>query len=352
MANAWYVSENQYGQWPSIQKTKFFAGDVTGDFYVASNDAQQMQAFFVNSWGTWSGHTIRADWTFWKEALTTANPNNDLYPSVTIAPSTNVSQNFYGLLTGDFERGYVPGGGKSSGNQIRMEYGQPVGTGANQVLTLPVSAVNPFEAGAVSLILNFPADKLEVLDVEMAAATSVPLDYHVNGNELRIGWNSLSPVYLAAGENLLRIKVRVLADLTEGEELRFQVTGSALNEITDGSVTPVQVVLHMNGVVGAAWGIDPGATAAQLYFGNYPNPFVGKTTLRYVLPVAGDVTLEVRNMLGSIVKVLRNAEHQQAGEYQLLFDASTLAPGVYSATLRIQSAEGQLTRTIKIIRNH
>ena len=66
---------------------------------------------------------------------------------------------------------------------------------------------------------------------------------------------------------------------------------------------------------------------------NYPNPFNPETTLKYDLPEAGDVTLEVYNMLGQVVSTLVN-EHQTAGRYAIQWDATndhgqSLSSGVY-----------------------
>ncbi|MDX1373506.1 MAG: T9SS type A sorting domain-containing protein, partial [Nitrososphaeraceae archaeon] len=61
---------------------------------------------------------------------------------------------------------------------------------------------------------------------------------------------------------------------------------------------------------------------------NYPNPFNPNTTIRYSIPQATHVELVVYDVLGNIVKTLVNAE-QDAGNYQIGFDASDLGSGVY-----------------------
>ena len=61
---------------------------------------------------------------------------------------------------------------------------------------------------------------------------------------------------------------------------------------------------------------------------NYPNPFNPSTTIKYQLPTKSNVRLEVFNILGQWVATLVDAE-QQAGNYQILFDAKTLSSGMY-----------------------
>ena len=65
---------------------------------------------------------------------------------------------------------------------------------------------------------------------------------------------------------------------------------------------------------------------------NYPNPFNPVTQIRYSLPEAVYVRLEVRNILGQRVVTLVN-ERKNAGRYVVSLDGSTLASGVYFYTI-------------------
>lgn len=61
---------------------------------------------------------------------------------------------------------------------------------------------------------------------------------------------------------------------------------------------------------------------------NYPNPFNPSTTIRYQIPQDGIVTLKIYDILGSEVATLVN-EEKVAGKYEVNFNASSLASGVY-----------------------
>jgi len=61
---------------------------------------------------------------------------------------------------------------------------------------------------------------------------------------------------------------------------------------------------------------------------NYPNPFNPTTTIKYDLPNTSEVSLIIYDILGRKVKELVN-DKQQAGRYEVQFNASSLASGVY-----------------------
>jgi hypothetical protein len=77
---------------------------------------------------------------------------------------------------------------------------------------------------------------------------------------------------------------------------------------------------------------------------NYPNPFNPSTTIKFALPKESQINLTVFNILGEKVRELKN-EIVKPGYYEVNFDASMLASGIY--LYRIKA--GEFVQTKKMI---
>ncbi len=61
---------------------------------------------------------------------------------------------------------------------------------------------------------------------------------------------------------------------------------------------------------------------------NYPNPFNPETVIKFDLPEAGNVSLQIFNLIGEQIATLVN-EQLEAGSYQYSFNAKNLPSGIY-----------------------
>jgi pectin methylesterase-like acyl-CoA thioesterase len=80
---------------------------------------------------------------------------------------------------------------------------------------------------------------------------------------------------------------------------------------------------------------------------NYPNPFNPSTTIRYDIPVATEVRIEVYNVLGQWLALLVS-EHKTAGSYAINYDASRLPSGSY--LYRFQAGSYTAVRKFVVIK--
>jgi hypothetical protein len=350
LVNAWGVTPS------SIEKVKFYAGDVILSNRLDASDAGRIMAYFMNS-GT-PGWAVRAPWTFWLAGdVISSNPapsGTMVYPTVTVNPLDLpiTGKNLYALVTGDFNRSFVPSAAKSASKSLQLNSGNARMVNPGTEFELPVYAGSTMEVGAISLIMNYPSDKIEVTGAYLGSDAGSPVMYNASGNELRIGWNSTMPLPVKPGDKVLTLKLKIVGAVSLDETLRFSLAADPLNELADGNADVINdAVLYMDMLHASALGISNPVAADAMTLGNYPNPFAGTTTFAYSLPVSGKVTIEVFNMLGNKLVVLAN-QAQTAGDKTFTFDAGVLKPGVYTAVLKLITEEGKLmTRTIKIVRN-
>jgi hypothetical protein len=80
---------------------------------------------------------------------------------------------------------------------------------------------------------------------------------------------------------------------------------------------------------------------------NYPNPLNPSTKISWQLPVSSHQTIKIYDVLGNEVATLVD-EYRIASNYEVEFDASSLASGIYLYQLR--TGELILTKKMVLIR--
>jgi len=116
--------------------------------------------------------------------------------------------------------------------------------------------------------------------------------------------------YLTTGN-----ETRLLVISPETEDL-FSFTGEF--EITEIIVANSQDEVSVDLPIAASFNLSDA----------YPNPFNPVTTMTLTMPMAGEMTVEVYNLLGQSVAILTNG-YKDAGTYNLTWDASDAASGMY-----------------------
>jgi hypothetical protein len=74
---------------------------------------------------------------------------------------------------------------------------------------------------------------------------------------------------------------------------------------------------------------------------NYPNPFNPTTKILFSLPQQSSVSLKIYNILGELAAELINNQSYDAGFYEVNFDGSQLASGIYLYKLQTSSSGRQ-----------
>ncbi|MBK9735415.1 MAG: T9SS type A sorting domain-containing protein [Saprospiraceae bacterium] len=73
----------------------------------------------------------------------------------------------------------------------------------------------------------------------------------------------------------------------------------------------------------------------------YPNPAKSETTIEVVLPVDGEVRIELFDAASKLIKVIRKVSTQQSGNTLYNVNLEDVAAGVYNVTITIDGIATQ-----------
>ncbi|HOW25962.1 MAG TPA: right-handed parallel beta-helix repeat-containing protein [Bacteroidales bacterium] len=344
--NGWFAA-GPSGTYPSIERVRYHAGDVDNDTWLVTTDAGLIQSYYINNYSP----PFNPLWEFWKQGESvTSQPQAVTLPQIVVPVSSPpIIQNFYGMVSGDFNRSFVPGTAKSASSTLTLIDGQIVQAVPGMTIDLPVRIQSSTQVGAISLILDFPGDYLTVESVYLQDNPALLVQYNVTGNELRIGWNSVTPLSLDALDAMISVRVKITDLLTAGDILRFKLSEDPLNELADETFEVIQDAVIIMDMIGySAVGIGNPVNDNSLSLAAYPNPFNGMTNILYSVPVDGKITLEITGLAGNRITMLEN-QRQVTGSHQMSFNGDILPPGVYLLTLRLTSQNGIFMKTIRIV---
>ncbi|MCX6270147.1 MAG: hypothetical protein NTU44_02825 [Bacteroidetes bacterium] len=239
---------------------------------------------------------------------------------------------FFTLCYGDVDGSFVPAGKYSPG--VTIAHGLDMTISSGREFTLPFLVNKDVVVGSVSLVLTYPSDYLELLDVKMKtpAATEEMIYTKANG-QLRIGWYSLSPFSVDQGEPLLSLSLRAADRPLTGN---LEITAEANSEVAEryGKILP-DFVLYTPKLVSEE--------QPETYFlgQNYPNPFNQNTEISFYLPDDAWVNLNLFNSTGQLIKSLLTG-WQAAGYHKVMVNAGSMASGTYPYRLEIKNSQKEL----------
>ncbi len=349
MVNSWQV-----GPPYQIEKIQFLAGDVSRTAppsYITSFDGFKIREYFVfQGIVPWTPPTEK--WSFWKSGENiSANPWAEPHvPSITMGPSGLIDGHFYGLVSGDFNRSFIPGNQKGNTGNIHLEEGEIRVASQGSVQTLNFRVTQPIELGAISLILNYPEEMIEIIDISLGPNPTESVLFHADNGQLRIGWFTAHPYELLPGDVLLKLDVKVLDLPGPGAPIAFSAAMDPLNELADGRFVPIsQVVLKADALQGTASNIahHNGKMTRILA---YPNPGKDYITLESSRVVTGNICLEIRNAIGQLVHQQNIIDHTH-GSQLIHLNIENWHSGLYIAHLISEGQEPIHSAQVKFIKN-
>ena len=201
---------------------------------------------------------------------------------------------------------------------------------AGETMFVDVSLANVQALMGYGFVLHYDAEKfafVEALpateDLLTSAGGETPLfkGWSDEAGQVRIMNSIVNGSEVSGGGDIVRLVFRVLRDFEDNA--RF--------EIAEGLVfDPSQLA---NPLTGGVLDIQTTPTEFAL-LQNFPNPFNPDTTIGYELAESADVTLQIYNVVGQVVRTLVAAEPQSVGRYQVRWDGmddrgTPVSSGIY-----------------------
>ncbi|MCX6271876.1 MAG: T9SS type A sorting domain-containing protein [Bacteroidetes bacterium] len=255
------------------------------------------------------------------------------HPAISI-PTAIAQYDIRVLCSGDANSSYIPAAKVNS--TVTLTTLGEVNPGPGNEVIIPVYIENPLEIGAVSLVLNIPANLTEISSVTLADGTPVIFSHQTG--VLRISWYNTDPLKLSAMGEFIRITAKVSSNVIDDQYTFTLGTGC---ELADALAAPLENVnlLIPKVIANSSSLLDLGV--------NYPNPFSNLTRIAYSIPEDGFVKISVFDPFGKEVATVVN-EIQSAGIHEVTVDGSGLSSGVYLYKLSFRSSNGESMRLRKM----
>ena len=201
---------------------------------------------------------------------------------------------------------------------------------AGETMFVDVSLANVQALMGYGFVLNYDAEKFEFVeampvaeDLLVSSGGETPLlrGWSPEAGQVHVMNAIVNGSEVSGGGDIVRLVFRVLRDFED--DARF--------EIADGLVFDPQQLA--NPLAGGVLDIQTTPTEFAL-LQNFPNPFNPDTTIGYELAESADVTLQIYNVVGQVVRTLIAAEPQSVGRYQVRWDGmddrgTPVSSGIY-----------------------
>jgi hypothetical protein len=297
---------------------KASAADVNGSAFINAVDALLCAQRFT---GNISSFPV-GDWLFEDVVFTHSG-------------SGMRSFNLRGICYGDVDGSHVPG--LKAAPSVSLGQTGSITMVPSGSASVPVRAASAMGPAAISLVLKVPAG-YTINAVRMKDKAPGTLIYHVAGDQLRIAWFSIEPMWFESGDDvfILDVAYRSIPQSQWSIGNESAVADAMGRQVKDAAFV-IPAPARLNG--GFAFGQC------------YPNPFRQTATIPFSLPAAAKVKISILNMPGEeIITVCEG--NWLAGDHEVALNARRLAPGIYNCRMVAEAGGLRFEQVQKIIVAH
>ncbi|MBN2092106.1 fibronectin type III domain-containing protein, partial [candidate division KSB1 bacterium] len=142
----------------------------------------------------------------------------------------------------------------------------------------------------------------------------------------------------------LKANQTLFADTSVSDTTVYTYRVNTFNDLMNSEYSnPAQIKTRLTGVNE----LNHAIPEQFVLFPNFPNPFNPSTRIKYGIPRESMIEITLFNILGKRVQILVQKQ-QPAGYYEIIFDATQLASGIYLLAMQGQEKDG--TETFKAMK--
>ncbi|MHC1706282.1 MAG: M4 family metallopeptidase [Bacteroidales bacterium] len=245
---------------------------------------------------------------------------------------------FKGICAGDVDASYLPPNIKPEPT-LDLVYPGTTIIQINEVIDIPIRIGKEAEVGAISLILNYRTEFIDIVDV-ISGSSQGDLVFTDSGGVIRIAWYNLEPMKLGKGDILLYIRLKA-KDLPGNLITLFNLeTESSLADRKAKTLTDVPLLMNKMKIE---------VPSSYAVFQCHPNPFASGTAIHYSLPEKAKVKVIIYDVLGIKLQTLLD-EEKDKGNYTLTWDGIQYQEGTYIAEFQAFNEGFEFRKTIRMIK--
>ncbi|MDO9254670.1 MAG: T9SS type A sorting domain-containing protein [Bacteroidales bacterium] len=300
------------------------AADVNLSNSVNATDAINVKRRFSGLDPTFT----RGDWTF-------ANPTGG---DTIVINGSDVTQDFQGLCVGD-----VNGSGIPAQSVTITHYGE-IKVNPEQEFELPIRISLAQMVNAISLVIPYPADLLEFMDVKTSAGTPV---FTTADGTIRIAWSELLSLNLLQGDTLILLKFKTTNKFKSDFTIDLMaIDESELADETGNVISYAELFTQTIKTINTTGNGDPKSILKQCTL--FPNPASDVLNIELLTNQNANLSMEITDMLGR-VKVMKTMGELTEGVNTFRIGISNLVNGVYTIRLNLDGEKGKNSFLYKVV---
>jgi hypothetical protein len=242
------------------------------------------------------------------------------YPAVVITNS-HIQKNIQGLAGGDVNGSYLPPLMRQYPLLVVKTEGSV--TTAGDVVEIPVKAGQWVNLGAITMVMNLPETGVTV---ESVTSPMKGLMHHIHQGKLRIAWSDEQGHLVSPGDLMFTLRLKI----SDPKTSPFWMHPTLESEITD------VLAQIMDPMLLTAPELSADNNALSVW--NQPNPFREKTNIHCILPEEGTLEIEVFDLLGRSLSMVRSPGMLK-GEQTFEIDAGSWPSGVYHYRITLDTGK-------------